>query len=509
MTSPNKSELIAQNTLLLYVRMAVLMCVNIYTSRVVLNNLGVVDYGLYNVIGGVVGMLSILSSSLSIAISRYLTFEIGRKNFDKLKRIFSTSLVVQLSMAIIVISVAEIVGVWFLNTEMNIPLDRLSAANWILQLSIISFAISMLIVPFNALIIAHENMAFFSYITVIEAMLKLLAAIIIGYVIFDALVTYGLFILIVSICILLIYAGICKSKFCECNFHFIFNRELLKDMMTFAGWNFIGSTSGLMMLHGINILMNIFFGVKINTARGIATQVDNAVNQFVYNFTLALNPQITKSYADKNFEYMYELVCRGAKYSFFLYFIFALPLFFEAPIILRLWLNMVPDYTVLFVRLSLINSLFAVLTLTMITSALATGDIKKYQIVVGGFALLDVPLCYIAFRMGFNPSSAYVISIFINICLIYVRLLFIRSMIKMKIRMYLIEVIVPVSILSLFAPIIPYLLHFYILDSFFRVFFVIVSCFIFSIVIIYYLGLNNTERNYVVNFVLQKIIRTK
>ena len=324
-TSDNNKR-IAKNTLLLYFRMLFLMVISLFTSRITLQTLGVDNFGIYNVVGGIVAMFSIMSGSLSNAISRYITFELGKGDKKILKKVFSTAINVQIIMAVIIAVLIEIGGVWFLNYKMNIPDGRMVAANWVLQFSIISFVVNLISIPYNAAIIAHEKMSAFAYISIYEAVMKLVVVYLIVISPFDKLIVYSFLILLISLSLRLIYGVYCKRKFEECSYMFILDKPLLKKMTGFAGWNFLGAGSFLLMTQGVNMLLNMFFGVALNAARGIATQVENVVNQFTTNFGTAINPQITKSYAKGDYDYMHKLVFAGSKYSFFLVVVLCLPI---------------------------------------------------------------------------------------------------------------------------------------------------------------------------------------
>lgn len=287
---------IARNTLLLYFRMLFMMAVSLYTSRIVLNALGVEDFGLYNVVGGVVAMFSLLSGSLSTAISRFITYELGKGQQGNLNKIFSSAVTIQLILAGIIILFAELIGVWFLNTQMTIPASRLLASNWVFQISLLTFVINIISIPYNACIIAHEKMSAFAYISILEAMGKLITAYFITISPMDKLIFYSLLMCGIALLVRFTYGYYCKNHFYECNYHFSWDKQLLKQMFSFAGWNFIGTASAVLRDQGGNILINIFCGPIVNAARGIAFQVNNAVLGFVSNFMTALNPQITKSY---------------------------------------------------------------------------------------------------------------------------------------------------------------------------------------------------------------------
>lgn len=496
MSSENNRR-IAKNTLLLYIRMLFIMGVSLYTSRVILNILGVNDYGIYNVVGGVVAMFSILSGSLSSAISRFITFELGKKDINKLKLVFSTSVFVQMILALIIIIIGEIAGVWFLNNQMKIPYDRLEAANWVLQCSIFTFAINLISIPYNAAIIAHEKMSAFAFISIIEAILKLIIVFTLNISDFDKLKTYSILLLIVSITIRLVYGIYCKRKFEECRFKFLYHRSIFKEMTSFAGWNFIGNGAYLLNTQGISILMNLFFGVTINAARGIATQADTAINQFVNNFTTAINPQITKSFANDDKEYMFQLICKGAKYSYYMMFLFAVPFILEAKIILTLWLKTVPDYSTIFLRLTILSSLCTVLSNTLVTAMFATGKIKRYQIIVGSVGSLVFPLSYIFYELGASPEVSYIIYFITYTLLLFIRLYLLRNMIGLPIMMYFKEVLFPIIPMSVCAFILPAIIYYNQTPSILRMCEIVILSIISTTSTIYFIGLDKAERNYI------------
>ena len=371
---------IARNTLLLYFRMLFMMAVSLYTSRIVLNALGVEDFGLYNVVGGVVAMFSLLSGSLSTAISRFITYELGKGQQGNLNKIFSSAVTIQLILAGIIILFAELIGVWFLNTQMTIPASRLLASNWVFQISLLTFVINIISIPYNACIIAHEKMSAFAYISILEAMGKLITAYFITISPMDKLIFYSLLMCGIALLVRFTYGYYCKNHFYECNYHFSWDKQLLKQMFSFAGWNFIGTASAVLRDQGGNILINIFCGPIVNAARGIAFQVNNAVLGFVSNFMTALNPQITKSYAGNNHKYMMTLIFQGARLSFYMLLILSLPILLNTQYILELWLKTVPEHSVLFVQLVLILAMSESISYPLITAIQATGRIRNYQL---------------------------------------------------------------------------------------------------------------------------------
>lgn len=505
-TSENNKR-IAKNTLLLYSRMLLLMMVSLYTSRVVLNALGVEDFGIYNVVGGVVAMFCIISSSLSAAISRFITFELGKGDSVELKKTFSASVTIQLILSLIIVVLIEAIGVWFLNVKMTIPADRLMAANWVLQFSIVTFVINLISVPYNATIIAHEQMSAFAYISIFEAVGKLAIAFLIIKSPIDRLVFYAVLMCVVAISVRLIYGCYCKKHFTECIYSFHWDKNLLKRMLGFAGWQFFGSGSYILMTQGVNILLNIFYGPVVNAARGIAVQVEGVVQQFVNNFTTAINPQITKSYAANDNEYMFKLIYSGAKYSFFLVLLMSVPIILETETVLYLWLKKVPDHTASFLRLILAIELLYVLSNTMMTAMLATGKIKKYQIIVGGTGMLVFPLSWIFFKLGFSPEIAFVIQFIIFVIQLIYRLFLLRSMISLPIKDFIYKVIIRAMIVALISFFIPTVFHYLIdFDGISKLILVVVISVFSTVVTIYYLGLTGNERNFVYMAIKSKFV---
>lgn len=504
--SISNNKRIAKNTFLLYFRMLFLMLISLYTSRVILNALGVEDYGIYNVVGGVVTMFSILSGSLSAAISRFITYELGAGNKEKLNKVFSSSVTIQVGIAIIIIILAETIGLWFLNQKMVIPENRMSAANWCFQFSIITFAIKLISLPYNAAIIAHEKMSTFAYISILEALGKLMIAWFIVINPIDRLVFFAGMITVLAIIVRLIYGFYCKKHFEECTYKFVYDHGLLKRMFSFAGWNFFGAGSWQLMTQGVNLLLNVYWGVSVNAARGIANKIDSVVLQFVNNFTTAVNPQITKSYAANDKKYMFGLMLRGAKFSYFLMLFFAIPIMIETDYILHLWLGIVPNHTVMFVRLALIVSMTHVLSNTMITAMLATGNIKKYQIIVGGLGMLIFPIAWLFLYLGLQPESVYFATLIVFACQLFCRLKLMKEMIGFPIVQYLQEVLLKVIEVTILASIIPVILSKYIEYGFIRLIIITVLGIICCVSCVWFIGLNNNEKRFAI-ISLKNVIR--
>ncbi len=488
---------IAKNTLLLYFRMLFLMAISLYTSRVVLNALGVEDFGIYNVVGGVVAMFSVLSGSLSSAISRFITYELGKGNQKNLNKIFSSAVTIQLGLAGIIILLAETIGIWFLNVKMNIPEVRMEAANWVFQFSILTFAINLISVPYNASIIAHEKMSAFAYISILEAVGKLTIAYLIAISPIDKLIFYAILMCVVALVVRLAYGNYCKRHFSECTYHFSWDKQLLKSMFSFAGWNFIGASSAVLRDQGGNVVINLFCGPAVNAARGIAFQVNNAVNQFVVNFMTALNPQITKSYAAGDKGYMMTLIFQGARLSFYMLLLLSLPILVNTHYILALWLKIVPEHAVLFVQLILIFALSESISQPLITAMLATGKIRNYHIIVGGLQMMNLPLSYILLRLGYFPEVVIVIAICISQCCLAARLILLRGMIDLSITKYLKNVYLNIIVVSIIAVILPLISAYYIKESFINFILISLIAVICTLSSIYFLGCNNQEREFI------------
>ena len=506
--SSSNTGRIAKNTVILYFRMFVMMAIGLFTSRIVLQTLGVKDYGTYNVVGGVVCMFSIVSSSLSTSISRFITFELGRGNVKQLNKVFSTAINVQLIISLVIVFLMEVVGVWFLNTQLNIPEGRMGAANWIFQLSIVSFVLGLLMVPYNASIVAHEDMGVFAYMTLLDAIFKLLVAYSLYISPFDKLITYSALLFGVSLIMRGIYATYCKRHYKECTYHFVRDKQLLKEMTSFAGWNFLGNGSWILNNQGINILINIFFGVTLNAARGIATQVDGIIQKFVRNFMMALNPQITKSYASGNLEYMHKLVFAGAKYSFFLMMFFVIPICLETDLILHLWLgDVVPEYASIFVQLTLLSSMCVILGNTLITAVFATGRIRNYELVMGLMALSNFPIVWIAFKLGASPVSAYIVYFCVYFLMIFVRLYMVKDLIQMSAWAYIKEVFLRVLVVGIASFILPFIITRLQDDSILRLAEVMVVSVGFSVISILTLGMKKDEKEMVFGFLRSKFHR--
>lgn len=502
-SSSNKR--IAKNTLLLYFRTILIMLINLYMSRVVLEALGVEDFGIYNAVGGVVAMFSIISGALSSAISRFITYELGKGDTSRLNKIFSTSVNIQVGLCLIILAVAEPLGVWFLNTHMSIPDGRMDAANWVLQFSLLSFCINLISVPYNAAIIAHERMSAFAYISIVEALLRLGVVFALSITMFDKLVSYVFLLVIVALTIRILYSIYCNSNFKECHYKWFYDKSILKEMTGFAGWSFLTNTAYIFNTQGINILINLFFGVKLNAARGIATQVDTAVMQFVNNFTMALNPQITKSYAQGDMHQMTKLVFLGAKFSTYLTFFFAIPLIAETDYVLSIWLKEVPEHSATFVRLGIIATIIDKFGMTCSTAYSATGNIKEYVVWVSIAGCIVFPLTLVCFQLGLTPESAYWSFIVTYIIVDAVRLYMMKRRFDFPVQKFMSDVIGRIIITILPCIILPIIIINTIGPSFLRLIVTIICCTLSTATFVYIIGLTSDEQKAIKRLIRNKI----
>ena len=406
---------IAKNTLVLYVRMLFLMLVTLYTSRVILDALGVEDYGIYNVVGGFVSMFALISAALTSACSRFLNFELGKGDIERQNVVFSTAVTIQWGLAIVVAVLSEAIGVWYVNNVMVLPAERLTAANWCFQFSVFNFCMNLITVPYNASIIAHEKMKTFAYMGLFQGIAQLGISFLVYFEPFDRLVFYALLLMLLQFLIRYMYQVYCRKHFEECHYRFVLDKPLLKHMFSYSLWHLVGNGAAVMKEHGVNLVLNYFFGPVVNSARGLANQIFGAVNQLVSNFMMAMNPQITQSYAKGDLKYMLNLVYKGSKFSFYLVFILSLPIIINAQFILGLWLKQVPEYTVVFTQLTLVVMLLSALSKPLITAQNATGNVRDYQLIVGGINILNLPGSFICLYFGCNPQSVVIVAIVVEV----------------------------------------------------------------------------------------------
>lgn len=427
---------IAKNTIFLYIRMIVVMLISLYTVRAYLSILGETDYGIFNVVGGVVGLFSFLSSTLATSSQRYFSQALVRKDKEGINRIFCLNITVFFILILIIFFILETLGLWFVNTKMTIPEERIRAANYVYQISIITFIVQMITVPFNALIIAYERMKTFAYMGIIEALLKLGFVFVLISIPYDKLISYAFFYLFLYLFIAIIYYIYCRRCFEESRFHFYWNKSEAFEMLGFSGWHLLGTLSVIVRSQGVNILINLFFNPAVNAARSVAFQIESAVNQLNNNFFTAVKPQIYKSYSNGELKALNQLVLRSSLICFFLVSILSLPFYFNADYILALWLKNVPEYTITFSKLVLIEGLIDSVGGSAICPALATGRIKTFYLITGTLFILTLPVAYVILKLGYNPTSTLVVSIIISAVALIARAFLLVGLIQLPINDY-------------------------------------------------------------------------
>ena len=490
---------IAKNTLLLYVRMLFGMLVSLYTSRVILQTLGVEDYGVYNVVGGVISMFTFLNSAMSSATSRYITFEIGKGNMEQLKKVFSTALQIHAIIALLIVILGETVGLWFLMNELVIPEGRMDAAMWVYQCSIVSCVVGIMSVPYNADIIAHEKMSAFAYISVLEIILKLAIVYLLVVLPFDKLKVYAVLVLMVGLLIRYIYTRYCHIHFEESHYIHRIDKPLLQEMSSFAGWSFWGNLAAILYSQGLNMMLNIFFGPVVNAARGIATQIQGVVQQFVSNFQMALNPQITKTYASGELDKMHSLMFRSARFSFMLLFFLSLPILLETNYILTLWLGIVPENTVIFARIIIAISLIYTIANPCVIANQATGKVKVYQAVVGGLLLLILPISYIVLKMGAPAYSVFIVHFCVESVAQFARMYMLRNMIDLSLLSYVKNIYLPIIGVVLLSVVLPMLVYNNMQEGIIRLLAVGMTCVVSVAITSLFIGMTRNERTFLID----------
>ena len=506
-TSANNKR-IAKNTLLLYVRMLFIMAVSLYTSRVILSTLGVEDYGIYNVVGGVVAMFGFLNGSMSDATQRFITFAIGKGNQNKLKTVFSTTLQIHILIAIIIVILSETIGLWFLYNKLQIPTDRTDAAFWVLQCSIFSSVVMVLSVPYNAAIIAHEKMSAFEYISILEVVLRLVIVYLLLLFSFDKLVLYAILALAIQILIRFCYSIYCNRHFSETKYAHVWDKKLFKEILSFAGWSLGGNFAFVLFTQGINILLNMFFGPVVNAARAISVQVQCAIAQFATNIQMAFSPQITKTFAADDLKSMHILIFRSSKFTYMLLLLIALPVCVEVETILQIWLKNVPENTAIFVQFLIVCMIIDSSAKPLMTAASATGNVRRYQTVLSLIYISIVPLSYIALKVGCEAWSVFLINALICGVTFIVRLYLVRPLINLSIKKYYQLVFAPCSMVTLISVTAAIGLHLLLPNSMPGVVSVILLTIIVVAISSYTIGLDKHERS-IVNSKFKSILHRK
>lgn len=500
-TDQGNSKRIVTNTIVLYIRMFIVMLISLYSSRLVLKALGVDDFGLFNLVGGVVALMTFLKATLSSSTQRFLSFELGRNDADRLSTVFSVSLTVHVVMAAIILVIAETIGLWFLNAKINIPEGRELAANIIYQLSVFSLLVSMVALPYNADVISHEKMTFYAVVGIVEAVLKLLFAYLLLVVDTDKLILYGIFTTLLQLLVSAAFWIYCRIKFKEARFKLSYDKSAFKEIFSFSGWTLLGQAAVVAVSYGTGIIVNWFFPLAVNAAMGIAQQVNSAITGLTGNFQTAFQPQITKSYASKDYAYLDTLISYTSKISFFLLFIVTYPIMLNIDYILNLWLTTVPDYTNWFCILFIIASIFNALSAPLWIAVFATGKIKYYQIVVSLVFFSDLLIVYLLFKMGFPPVTCMVVKAIINFIVVFVRVLFAKKEIEnFSAGLFIRNAVLPCLVSALLT--IALTLPLYLWGPSIAIKLAVTALAIaLSVVIAYFIGLRQAERVQVKNMV--------
>lgn len=488
---------VASNTIMLYVRMLLVMVVSLFTVRVILSVLGEEDYGIYNVVGGIVLMFSFLSRTLASASQRYFAYEIGRKDEIKLSETFDITLSLYIIFVCVILVIAESSGLWFVNNKMTIPVERMTAVNIIYQFSIVSFCVSILATPYQAMIIAREKMNIYAYVGIIEALMGLGFAYVLTFISFDSLILYGALIMGGSFITNGIYFFYSRYKYPESKYSRYWNPTLAKEIVSYSGWNMYGAVANVIRSHGINILINLFFNPVINAARGLAYHVNNAVSSFASNFYTAVRPQLTKSYAEGNRQGVNKLVDSTSKLSYYLILIIAAPLMVFADQVLSIWLVDVPEYTSLFMNLTVVVAMIDAISNPLMTLVQATGKVKLYQLLIGSLLLLNLPISWVLLKLGFSPEYTMYVAIILSFLSLLARLLVLKWVVDFPVIAFCKNTLLRMIISTAFCYLVAFLGKMYIYNCRHSLLSLLIS--IFTIVIInsvalVVVGFNKGER---------------
>lgn len=509
MSNSGNNKRIAKNTFILYVRMFFTMGVSLYTARVVLNTLGIEDYGVYSIVGGIVTLFSFFNSAMTSATQRFLAFDIGKNNLEQLKKTFNATLNIHIAIAILVLVLAETIGLWFVNHKLNLPLDRMVAVNWVYQFSVFTFLLGIIQVPYDALIVAREKMDIYAYMSIVEVFLKLIIVYLLVVFSYDKLILYAGLLFLVSFIVRMGHKQYCKWQYEESKYQFYFDKSFYKELLSYSGWSLFGNIAAVARGQGSNILLNLFFGTVLNAAYGISMQVQTTVQTFVLNFQMAVNPQIIKQYAAGNKEQCLNLIFQSAKFSYFLMFIIASPIIYNIDFILELWLKNPPKYTSVFVILSIINLLIDCISGSLMIGAQATGNIKWYQIVVGTLIFLNLPIAYFLLKIYKNPELIYYTSIIISCLSFLFRMYFLQKCLNLSIFLFFKQVIFRIVLVTIASIIVfLFLTRFMFIENEFILFLIrSLTLLIIVIITIFFLGINSDERKFINQLIYEKILK--
>ena len=501
-----KNKRIAGNTVFLFIRMLLMMFIGLFTSRIILSTLGQEDYGTFNAVGGVVAFCAILTGSVSSAITRFLTFSLGEGDSEKTHRVFSASVIIQFFMCVVVGIIVETAGLWWLNGHMNIPADRMGAAHWVLHCSLGILFVSILSTPYNSMILAHEKMSAYAYISILEALLKLSVALLLLWSSFDKLKTYSVLMLAVAVIVRITYGIYCKRHFAESRGRLVWDKSIAREISGFVGWSFFSSGAGVLSTSGINLLANKYFGVLVNAARGVTSQVEGTVRPFGTNFLNALNPQLTKSYAEGNRLYTFDLVGKGVKIAFLLLFSLGLPLILECDYLLDLWLKDVPEYAPLFVRVAVCTILVDLGLNSPRQLIFSSGRIKWFCITIGSLNILAFFATWLAFSMGASPVAPYVVLFCMQLIIDVVCLLMCKWQEDFPLGRFFKEVLLRLVVVIAAAALPAYLVMSALPQGFLRLVLVTATSSLIIVPVSYAFVFTKGERDYVVE-VFSKILK--
>lgn len=485
------------------------MAVGFYTSRVVLNALGVVDYGIYNVVGGVVGSLAVLNGAMAGATQRWITIALGKGNEENLKKVFGVGLTAQAIVAVIVLMLVESLGIWYLYTYAVIPEERMDTAFWVFQISAVTMILTILNVPFQGVIMAHEKMGAFALFSITDVVMKLVICFVLFVTSFDKLLIYALLLFLAFVINFICMQIYCYRKFVEARLHFMWDKVMYKEMWGLAFWTISGNLAYVGYTQGTTLLINFFFGPAMNAAAGVAGQATNIIVQFSNNFQVALNPQITKNYAQENYQDMHKLMFRSSKFSYYLMLFFAVPLFYESHFLLKLWLSNVPQHTVLFMRLGLFIAMLMAVRNPLTTAAMANGKLRNFQFVVNGILLLVCPVLYGVYKLGaFAEASSIVFLIFLFIATIASAYM-LRKMVLLNFKEFIYKVLFVIIRITVLAFMLPCIIYLALPEGWTRLFILSIASGLWSIGVIYMFGLDAGERNFIKSLILKFITKIR
>lgn len=502
--SQNKKR-IAKNTFMLYFRQILILLVSLYTVRVVLDVLGAEDYGIYNVVAGVVTMLSFLTGTMSSATQRFFSFALGQNDTEQLKKIFSVNIIIYVAITIISVLFLETVGLWFVNNHLVIPEDRFDAAVFIYHFAVLTFVVSILTSPFMAIIIAHEDMHIFAYLSIIEALLKLAIVFQLMFIDVDKLELYGVLLFIVAVINAILYISIALRKYEECQFKKLYwDKKLFKEINGFTGWTLFGQISTVGRNQGITVLVNQFFNPIVVASRSIALSIGNHIGVFANNFNTSLYPPIIKSYSSGNKNEMFTLIYSGSRLTFFLMWVISLPMILELEMIFSIWLKDTPTDAILFTQLTIVESLILSLSFPLTTAARAPGKMKTYELTLGIIQMLIFVVSWIVLRKGGPAYSVFLVAIIANILMFFVRLFIVRNLIGIPVKGFMTKVAFPVLGIAILSAIPTYLLQQLLPKGLIYSIIVIVFSILVISIAMYYLGLDRDMRRRIIYYMESK-----